>query len=119
MLGHYVGQNIFERIRLYDKGQRELLVILRHADVLQVFGESAARNGAVQRFGIRQVAATLRGETAFPGEAAGDLASAVGAEIEVDDRVVVANGCNCLSAIVDGGEGNNELVGHVAIVGIL
>ena len=83
---------------MYHEGQGELLVILRHADVFQVFGNAAARDGCIQRFSVGQVAAALRGEAAFTGQAAGDLAGAVSAEIEVDDRVVVANRGNRLAA---------------------
>ncbi len=119
MLGHHVGQNIFERIRLHHKRQSELLVILRHANVFQVFGDAAARNGGVERFGVGQVAAALRGEAAFAGQAAGDLPSAVGTEIEVDDGVVVADRRHGLAAIVHAGKGDDEFVSHVTVVGIL
>src|SRR5207253_9124430 len=85
-------------------------------DVLQVFGNLASRNGAVQRFGVRQVASALRGEAALAGQAACDLAGTVSAEIEVNDRIVAANGRHRSAAIVNAGEGNDELVGHVAVV---
>src|SRR4029077_3484977 len=85
VFGHHVGENVFERIRRYNKWQRELLVISRHADVFQVFGDAAAGNDGIERLGVGQIAATLGGKAAFTRQAASDLARAIGTKIKVDD----------------------------------
>src|SRR5581483_5413713 len=70
------------------------------------------------RFSVRQVTATLRGQSALARKTARDLAGAVGAEIKIDYRIVISYRCQSRAAIVHTGEGNDEFVRHVAVVGI-
>ena len=65
-------------------GRRELLVVLRHADVVQVSGHAVARDGGVEIVGAGQIASALRVQPAVAGQRAGDLADAVGAKVEAD-----------------------------------
>src|SRR6266542_3031389 len=81
-LGHDVGQNVFQRLRPDDYRQAEVLVVSRHAYVMQILGYSVARNSGFQIFGARQVASTLLVQTAVTCESARDLADAVSAKIK-------------------------------------
>ena len=58
------------------------------------------RDDSVERLGIRQVAAILFCQRAVARQDAGDLPRAVGAEVEVNAAVVVANRGHRLAAIV-------------------
>jgi hypothetical protein len=92
---------------------------LRHADVFQIFGNAAARNSRVKCFGVRQIATALAGQSAFAGQTACDLSSAVSAEIEVDDGIIIANRRDRAAAIINAGEGNNKFVGDIPILRVL
>src|SRR5208282_3427100 len=56
---------------------------------------------------------------AFAGKSARDLAGAIGAEVEVDAGVIVADAGQRLAAVVHADERQDELVGHALVVGIL
>ena len=57
-------------------------------------------------------------QSAVAGQGAGDLADAVGAEVEADAGIFVADGGQRLAAIVHANEGHDEFVGHTLVVGI-
>ena len=59
------------------------------------------------------------GEAGAAGEDAGDLADAVGAVVEVDDDVMVADEADGCAFGVDAGEGWDELVGDAVVVELL
>ena len=118
-VGHDVGQDVAERLGRRNDRQGEVLVVLRHADVGQVFGNAIARDDGVEFVGAFEFAAILRGEVAVAGQAAGNLAGAVGAEVEIDADVAVANSADGLAAAVGDDEWNDELVGDAAVVGLL
>ena len=92
-----------------------MLVVLRHADVGQVFGHAVARDDAVEFGSAFQFGAILRSEVAVAGQAARDLPRAIGTEVEVDANIAVANSANGLAATVSYDERNDELVGHPAL----
>jgi hypothetical protein len=81
--------------------------------------ESRAGDGFVERFPSVEVAAALLVDAAFAGEDAGDLAGAVGAEVEVDADVFIANLADGLACGVDDDEGDEELVGDAVVVVLL
>ena len=56
-LREQVGEQVLHRFRQNDHGQREQLVVLRHADVVQILGNLAARNDVVEIFGAGQIGA--------------------------------------------------------------
>src|SRR5581483_3835124 len=89
------------------------------ADVHQILGNAVARNGGIEASGIGKFGAVLRGEAAVAREGASDLAHAVGAEIESDAGVVIANGGHELAARAGANERDNKFVGHAAVIGIL
>ena len=100
-------------------GRGEVLVVARHADVGQIFGDAVARDDAVEFLPAFQFAAVLRGEVAVAAQAARDLPRAVGAEVEVDANIAVANGAQRFAAVVGQDERDDELVGHAAVVRVL
>ena len=118
-VGHHVGQDVGQRLRRRNHRQREMLVVLRHADVGEIFGNAVARNLAVQVFSAFQFTAILGSEVAVARQAARDLPGAVGAEVEIDADIAIANVAQRLAAIVGQDEGNDELVGHSPVVGVL
>lgn len=90
---------------------------------MEVFGGLAAGDLGFKFGRIRQVECVAGGESdgdiGVAGEDAGDLADAVGAVIEVDDDIFVADEGDGVAEGVDDGEGRDELVGHVRVVEIL
>src|SRR5438046_10734985 len=59
---------------------------------MQITGDTVARNGRVEVFGTLQVASAFGVQSAIASQCAGNLANAVGAKIETNAGVVVANG---------------------------
>ncbi len=114
-----VGEDVVHRLGRDDQGQLVELVVLGHADVVEVLWDRGARNGLVERLPSFEVAAALLVEAAFAGEDAGDLAGAVGAEVEVDADVFIADLADGLACGVDDDEGNEELVGDAVVVVLL
>src|SRR6185312_12549225 len=103
-------------IRLDDERERELLVVVRHADVFQIFGHAAAGNGCIQSLGVRQIAAALGSQPAFSRQTACDLSRPVGAKIEIDYRIIVADGRHGLALWPDADERHYELVRYTPVV---
>src|SRR5437667_9866009 len=60
---------------------------------MQISGVTVARNGRVEVFGPLQVASAFGVQSAIASQCAGNLANAVGAKIETDAGVVIANRC--------------------------
>ena len=119
-VGHDVGEEVFHRLGWDDDGKVEVFVVLRHADVVDVFGRLIARNLVLQ-FGcfgqfVSVVGGDAAGDVAVAGEDAGDLTDPVGAEVEADADVVVADGADGMAVGVDYGEGWDELVGDAVVV---
>ena len=115
---HYVGEDVGQRLRRQDDRQGELLVVLRHADVGQVFGNAVARDRHIEIVGGFEFTAVLLGEAAVAGESAGDLPGTIGAKIEVDARVAITNHADGLALLVNY-KGHDELVGDISVVGLL
>src|SRR5262249_49360315 len=97
----------------------ELLVILRHANILEVLRHAVARDRGIERLGIRKIAAASLSQSALPRQAARDLAGAVSTEVEVDHGIFVADGGQRLPAVVHAHERYDELIGHAAVVRFL
>lgn len=120
-LGHEVGEEVVHRFGRDDDGELEVFVILSHADVVEVGGDGAEGYLCFElcRFGERKALAAdgVCGEAGRACEDAGDLAGAIGAVVEVDDHVVVADEADG-GAIggIDAGEGRDELVGDAVVV---
>src|SRR5947208_15764007 len=91
-------------------------VVLRHAGVKEASWNAAARNGGIEALPIGQVASTFFVQTALAGKDAGDLAGAVGAEVEIDATVFISNARDGLAAIVDAHERHYEFIGHTVVV---
>ena len=90
-LTHHVGQNVVDRFRRNHDRKREFLVVLGHADVLQILGDAIAGDGGIEIGGAGQVASPLRIQSAVACQSACDLADAVGAEVETDTGIVIAD----------------------------
>ena len=113
------AEDVVHRFRQDDERQLVELVVLRHAQVVQILRNLGARNRLVKGFPAIEIAAALLVESAFAGEHAGDLTGAVGAEVEVDADVFVANLSDGLAGGVDDYEGNEEFVGDAVVVVLL
>ena len=99
-------------------GRAEVLVVLRHADVFQILRHAVARDGRVEIGRSRQIAAAFVVQPAVAGQRARDLAHAVGAEVEADAGIVVANRGQGLPTVVGTDKRDDEFVGHFLVVGI-
>ena len=86
---------------------------------MQISRNAAARNGLVERFGIGQLAPALRSDAAFARQHARDLAHPIGAKVEADAGVFVANCASWLAALIGDYERHHELIGNTLVVGIL
>ena len=86
---------------------------------MKIFRNCRSRDGFVERFPSVKVAATLLIEAALASEDACDLTGAIGAEVEVDADIFIANLADGLAGDVDDDEGNEELVGDVVVVVLL
>ena len=119
-LGHEVGEEVVHRFGWDDDGEREVFVVLGHADVVEVGGNVRDGDFGVELGGFGEAEALaaygIVGEAGAAGEDAGDLADAVGAVVEVDDDVVIADGADGVALRVDAGEGRDELVGDAVVV---
>ena len=119
-LRHEVGEEVVHRFGGDDDGEFEVFVVLGHADVVKVGGDGGQGYLGVEFGGFGEMEALaadgIVGETGAAGEDAGDLANAVGAVVEVDDYVVVADEGYGVAFGVDAGEGRDEFVsGAVAV----
>ena len=81
---HHVGKDVVHRLRRDDDWQPEILVILRHADVMEIFGNAIARKSGVQIGRSRKVASTLLVQSAVASQSASNLPYAIGPEIKAD-----------------------------------
>ena len=94
-LGHEVGEEVVHRLGGNDDGELEVFVVLGHADVVEVGGDEVAGDLGVELGGLGELVALaadgICGKAGVAGEDAGDLADAVGAIVEVDDDVFVAD----------------------------
>ena len=119
-LGHEVGEEVVHGLGRDDDGELEVPVVLGHADVVDVFGGLRAGDLGFEfgRFG--EVVGVVGGEAArlvgVAGEDAGDLADAVGAIVEVEDDVVIADEAFRDLILINKGEGGDELVGDTGVV---
>ncbi len=86
---------------------------------MQVLRNLAARNRFVKRLPAFEIASALLVQSAFARQHAGDLPRAVGAEVEVDADILVANLPDRLACGVDHDKGNEELIGHAVVVALL
>src|SRR5947209_14381376 len=118
-IAHHIGENIGERLGRDDDWQSKFLVILCHADIMQILRHAFTRNCGVKVICSRQVTTSLRSESAVAGECACNLAHPVGAEVEADAGVIVTDGRYWFAAIVRTNERHDELVGYVPVIEIL
>ena len=85
---------------------------------MQILRNAVARNRGVEIGRARKIAATLRIQSAVARQRARDLADAVGAEIETDAGIVIANGCQRLTVLIGANKWHDELIGDALVVGI-
>src|SRR5690348_716324 len=86
---------------------------------MKLLGNLGTRNDCIERFSIGKIATTGSSQAALAAQAARDLARAVGAEIEVDAGILVANGGQRFTAIIGHDERNDKLVCHTSVVRLL
>ena len=114
-IGHDVGEKVVHRLGWDDQRQIEVFVVPGHADVVDVVWCLGAWDFEFEFGSLWQVICVVGGEAAgnigVAGEDSGDLADAVGAVVEVDDDVAVAD-----EAGFETGEGRDELVGDAIAV---
>ena len=118
-LRHEVGQEVVHAFGRDDDREGEILVVLGHADVVEVRGGFSARDFGVELGGFGEVLAAVSGESGVAGEDAGDLAHAIGAVVEVDADVAGRGWDRRGGLRVDDGEGWDELVGDAVGVALL
>ncbi len=117
--GENVGEDVVHRLGQDDERQLVELVVLRHAHVVQILRNLAARNRLVERLPAFEIAAAFFIQAAFARQHARDLPRAVGAEVEVDADILVANLADRLACGIDHHERNEELVGDAVVVVLL
>ena len=117
-LTHHVGQDVGHGFGRNDHRQRKFLVVLRHADVVQILGNPVTGDDGVEIGGSGQIGSPFGVQAAVARERAGDLADAVGAEIEADAGIVIADSGHRLAAVIDADKRHDELVGDVFVVGL-
>ena len=115
---HYVRQNVRHCFRWNHHRQVEVLVVPRHANILQVLRHALARDCRIQIRSARQIASALCVQPAVAAQRTRDLAHTIGAKVETDARIVVADLSQRLAARIRANERQNELVGHAFVVGI-
>ncbi len=86
---------------------------------MQIFGHAVARNRHIKIRCARKIAAALRVQSTVSRQSARDLADAIGAEVEADAGVIIANRCQRLAIPIRAHERNDKLVGDIFVVGIL
>src|SRR5207302_68229 len=91
--------------------QRKVLVISRHADVVQVLGNPVTGDRGIKLSRAGEIGAALRIESAITCQRTGDLPHAVGTEIEADTRIVIANGRHRFAALIYAYKGKHEFIG--------
>src|SRR5262249_37760713 len=79
-------------------------------------GDTVAGESRVEIVGPGEVSSGARVDSAVPGQGAGDLANAVGPEVEADAGIVVADGSQGLGAGVHAHKGEDEFIGHALVV---
>ena len=115
---HHVGKDVVERFRRDNVRQRELGIVLRHANIFQVLRHTCARDDGIESLGIGKIAAGIGGHTAIAAQRSSDFANAIGAKVEADTRVVVANRRQRLALVVGADKRHNELIGYTLVVRI-
>ena len=122
-VGHDVGEEVIHALRGDDDGELEVLVVLGHADVVEVFGDGVEGDLGVEFESLGEIVSLaadgIGGEAGVAGEDAGDLADAICAVVEVDDDIFVADEADGVALLVGAGEGRDELVGDAAVVKVL
>src|SRR5258708_19714594 len=110
---------MFHRFRRNHDRQTEVLVVPRHADIMQTLGNPVARNSRIKLGRARKIAAAFFIEAAIAGKGACNLTDTVSAEVEADAGIVVANGRHRHAASVAADKWHHKLVGYYLVVGIL
>ncbi len=99
-LGHEVGEEVVHGLGGDDDGEPVFLVVLGHAEVVEVAGAGGTGYFGLELGGVGEVVGVADGEAGLvsgtadvgvAGEDAGDLADAVGAVVEVEDDIVGAD----------------------------
>src|SRR5437762_7093988 len=83
---------------------------------MQVLRNVVTRNGRVQVFGALQITPGVLVQSTVAGKSASDLAYTVGAKVEADARVIVANGRECLTFGIGPDKGNYEFARPAFVV---
>ena len=100
-------------------GQREELVVLRHRHVVQVLWNLRTRDDTVEIVGSRQIAAFDLGQAAVAGQHSGDLPRAVGAKIEHDTDIVVADHAVRMAVLICNYERHNKFIRDAVVIALL
>src|ERR1700694_2521795 len=95
-----------------------MLVVLRHADIMQIDGNTVSRNYSVKIIRAGQIAPSLRIEPAIASKRACDLAHAIGAKIKTYTRVVIANRSHGLAATIRTNKWHDEFIGDIFVIRI-
>ena len=89
---------------------------------MQILGNTVAWDGGVEIVGAGQIASSFFVDAAVASEGARNLADAVGAKVETDAGVFVANaarpGVLARALRIGADEGDNKFVGHSFVVGL-
>ena len=115
---HDVGQNVRHRLWRNHDRQAEVLVIPRHADIMQILRHPVARHRGIEILRAGQIAAALFVEPTVTRERPRNLPNTVRAEIEADAGVVIVNGRQRLPTAVGTNKRKHKLVGHSLVVRI-
>src|SRR5208283_3400236 len=96
----------------------KILVVPRHANVLQILRHAIARDGYVEFSCARQIAAAFFVQSAVAAQSARHLAHAVGAKVEANAGIVIGDLSQRFTAIVGTNERHHKLVSHALVVGL-
>jgi hypothetical protein len=85
---------------------------------MQIIGNAIARERGVEIGGAGKITSALFVQAAVARKSAGNLANTVGAKVDADAGILVANGGQRLAACVGTDERDDEFVGDTFVVGI-
>ena len=117
-LRHHVRQQALHALGRNHHRQRELGIVLRHGDVVQIVRHSVARNRRVQIVRARQLAASIFRDAAVARQHPGNLPHPIGAVIEADANILVFDDSNDFAVVIDAYKRKNEFVRDAVVVAL-
>src|SRR5262249_4277892 len=98
---------------------REFLVVLCHADVVQIPGSARSRNDRIEVIGSGEIPTCLFVKAAVSCQSARYLAYTIRSEVKADARIFVAGPGQGFPAMVRANKRYDEFIGHSAVIRLL